>query len=88
MIQQEVIVSNAFGIHARPASLIAQTSAKFKADIRLEKDGVSANAASIMNVMMLAAAQNSKLIIKAQGPEEKQAVEALVLLFNSKFNEE
>jgi phosphocarrier protein HPr len=88
MVQQEVIVSNAFGIHARPASLIAQTAAKFKADIRLEKDKASANAASIMNVMMLAAAQNSKLIIKAQGPEEKQAVEALVSLFNSKFNEE
>jgi phosphocarrier protein HPr len=88
MIQQEVIVSNSFGIHARPASLIAQTSARFKADIRLEKDGISVNAASIMNVMTLAAAQKSKLIIKAQGPEEKQAVEALVSLFNSKFNEE
>jgi phosphocarrier protein HPr len=88
MTQQEVIVSNIFGIHARPASLIAQTSAKFKADIKLEKDGVSVNAASIMNVMMLAAAYKSKLIIKAQGPDEKQAVEALAMLFNSKFNEE
>ena len=88
MIQQEIIVSNTFGIHARPASLIAQMSAKFKADIRLEKDGVSANAASIMNVMMLAASYKSKLVIKAQGPDEKQAVDALVGLFNSKFHEE
>ena len=88
MIRQEVIVSNTFGIHARPASLIAQMSAKFKADIRLEKDGVSANAASIMNVMMLATTYQSKLVITAQGPEEKQAVEALVQLFNAKFYEE
>jgi phosphocarrier protein HPr len=88
MVQQEVIVGNTFGIHARPASLIAQLSAKFKADIRLEKDGVSANAASIMNVMTLAAAYQSKLVIKAQGPEEKEAVEALSQLFNAKFYEE
>jgi phosphocarrier protein HPr len=88
MVQQEVIVSNTFGIHARPASLIAQLSAKFKADIRLEKDGVSANAASIMNVMTLAAAYQSKLVIKAQGPEEKEAVEALSRLFNAKFYED
>ncbi len=88
MMQQEVFVSNSFGIHARPASLIAQTASRFKADIRLEKEGVSANAASIMNVMMLAAAYKSTVVIKASGPEEKQAVEALVELFNSKFHEE
>jgi phosphocarrier protein HPr len=88
MTQQEVIVSNIFGIHARPASLIAQKSAAFKSDIRLEKDGVSANAASIMNVMMLAAAYKSKVVIKAHGPDEKQAVDSLVELFNAKFYEE
>jgi|WetSurMetagenome_2_1015567.scaffolds.fasta_scaffold612831_2 phosphocarrier protein HPr len=88
MMQQEVIVSNSFGIHARPASLIAQTASRFKADVRLEKDGASANAASIMNVMMLAAAYKSTVVIKANGPEEKQAIEALVELFNSKFHEE
>jgi phosphocarrier protein len=88
MMQQEVMVSNMFGIHARPASLIAQTASRFKADIKLEKDGVSANAASIMNVMMLAAAYKSTVVIKANGPEEKQAVEALVELFNSKFHED
>jgi phosphocarrier protein HPr len=88
MVQQEIIVGNMLGIHARPAALIAQTASKFKADIRLEKEDVSANAVSIMNVMMLAAAYESKLIIKANGPEEKEAVEALTVLFNSKFNEE
>jgi phosphotransferase system HPr-like phosphotransfer protein len=40
-----------------------------------------------MNVMMLAAACKSKVIIRAQGAEEKQAVEAIVSLFESRFNE-
>jgi phosphocarrier protein HPr len=87
MISQEVIVCNDLGIHARPAALIAQTSNKFAADIWLEKDGVSANAKSIMNVMMLAAACKSKIIIRAQGMEEKLALETLVRLFEAKFNE-
>jgi phosphocarrier protein len=87
MIQQEVVVSNPLGIHARPAALIAQMSSKFSAEIWLEKDGMSANAKSIMNVMMLAAACKSKVIIRAQGAEEKQAVEAIVSLFESRFNE-
>ena len=88
MIQQEIIVSNTLGIHARPASLIAQTAGKYKAEIKLIKDGTPANAASIMNVMMLAAAYQTKVLIKAQGPEEKEAVEALTQLFNAKFYEE
>jgi phosphocarrier protein HPr len=88
MVQQEVVVNNTFGIHARPASLIARMAAKYKADIKLVKDGISANAASIMNVMMLAAAYQTKVVIKAQGPEEKEAVEALTQLFNAKFYEE
>ncbi len=88
MTQQEVIVSNTLGIHARPASYIAQLAGKFNSHIKLEKDGTWADAASIMNVMMLAAEHKSKVTIRAQGPDEKEAVEALVALFNSKFNEE
>jgi phosphocarrier protein HPr len=87
MIQQEVLVGNPLGIHARPAALIVQMSSKFSSDVWLEKDGVSANAKSIMSVMMLAAAHKSKIIIRADGPQEKEAVEALVRLFDSKFNE-
>jgi Phosphotransferase System HPr (HPr) Family len=87
MLQQEVIVSNSLGIHARPAALIVQLSSKFSSDIWLEKGGVTANAKSIMSVMMLEAGQKSKVIIKANGAQEKEAVEALVLLFDSKFNE-
>ena len=87
MLQQEVIVSNSLGIHARPAALIVQLSSKFSSDIWLEKDGLTANAKSIMSVMMLAAGQKSKVIIRANGAQEKEAIEALVQLFDSKFNE-
>lgn len=87
MLQQEVIVSNSLGIHARPAALIVQLSSKFTSDIWLDKDGLTANAKSIMSVMMLGAGHKSKIIIRADGAQEQEAVEALVQLFDSKFNE-
>lgn len=88
MVERQITVTNARGIHARPASLIAQTSTKFKSNITLTKDGTSADAKSIMNVMILAAAQNSEVIIRASGEDENEAVDAIVELFKKNFNEE
>ncbi len=88
MTQREVYVTNHLGIHARPASLIVQTSSAFDADIWLEKDATAANAKSIMSVMMLAAGCDSKVLVSASGKDEERAVEALVKLFESKFNED
>jgi phosphocarrier protein HPr len=87
MIQREVVVANALGIHARPASLIVQTATPFDCDIWLEKDGVAVNAKSIINVMMLAAACDAKVVIKASGRDEQNAVDALVRLFEARFHE-
>ncbi|HMA65659.1 MAG: HPr family phosphocarrier protein [Fibrobacterota bacterium] len=88
MFEQTITVINKLGIHARPSSLIVQTAMKFKSAITLIKDGASADAKSIMSVMMLAAEMGSKVQIKANGPDEKDAVAAIVLLFEKKFNEE
>lgn len=88
MAERDIRVSNSLGIHARPASLIVQTAMKFKSNIWIIKDGAPADAKSIMSVMMLAAAFNSLVTVKAQGPDEKEAIEAIAALFDKKFNEE
>jgi phosphocarrier protein HPr len=87
MIQREVTITNSLGIHARPASLIVQTSAAYDADIWLVKDGALANAKSILSVMMLAAACNKKITVRANGKDEEKAVEAIAKLFEMNFNE-
>jgi len=87
MVQREIVVTNALGIHARPASLIVQTATPFDCDVWLEKTGVSANAKSIMSVMMLAAAFETKVLVKANGKDEQMALEAICKLFASNFNE-
>jgi len=88
MIEREIVVVNSLGIHARPASLIVQTATGYESDIYIIKDDVTADAKSIMSVMMLAAAFNSTVVVRADGPDETEAVAAVVKLFEDKFNEE
>jgi phosphocarrier protein HPr len=88
MKERQITVVNTLGIHARPASLIVQTALKFKSKILLIKDGASADAKSIMSVMMLAAAYNSEVTVRATGDDEEDAIKAIALLFENKFNEE
>ncbi len=87
-LKKQVLVTNAYGIHARPASMIVQAAKSFDADVVLKKDGVSADAKSIMSVMMLAAAQDSLVEIQAKGPQAQEALDAVAALFDRKFNEE
>jgi phosphocarrier protein len=88
MTKREIMVTNTLGIHARPASLIVRTAMNFKSSVTIEKDGATADAKSIMSVMMLAAGQNSHIIIRASGSDEVQAIEAIAAIFENKFNEE
>ena len=88
MKKKEITVTNKLGIHARPASMIVKTATEFSSDIHIIKDSITADAKSIMSIMMLAAAKKSTLIIQADGNDEEGAVEAIAKLFRINFNED
>lgn len=88
MTEKLLTVRNRAGIHARPAALIAQTANKFASEITLEKDTTTVNAKSIMGVITMAAGYNTAITVKAEGADEKEAVDAIYNLFESKFEEE
>lgn len=88
MIVKEYVISNRLGIHARPAALFAKTANRFASDIRVMKDGLEINGKSIMGIMMLAAAQGNAITIRAEGSDEKSAIEALEELLENKFGED
>ncbi len=88
MIKKNIKVTNTLGIHARPASMIVKVATQFQSDISLIKDDVNSDAKSIMGVMMLAAAKDSTISITADGPDAQPAVEAIMELFEKKFNED
>jgi phosphocarrier protein len=86
-MEKKVMIQNETGIHARPASMLSEEASSYQADVELVKDGQSANAKSIMGVMSLGIKQSTEVTVKAEGTDEKQAVEALVELIESGFGE-
>ncbi len=88
MVEKILTVRNRAGIHARPASLIAQTANKFSSEILLENLDTTVNAKSIMGVITMAAGYNTNLTLKADGCDAADAVAAIAALFESKFEEE
>ena len=88
MKEQVVIVQNRAGLHARPAAMLVQTAGTFKSSVHLEKGSEKVNGKSIMGVITLGAVFNTEIKIIADGEDEQAAVDALVKLFESKFEED
>jgi phosphocarrier protein HPr len=88
MTTKELTVINKLGMHARPAGIFVREAARFKSSIVVVKDGLEINGKSIMGLLMLAAECGSKLTVKTEGPDEKEAAEAIARLFQDKFGED
>lgn len=88
MIESVARIQNRLGLHARAAALFVRTANMFDSEVTIEKDGVEVNGKSIMGIMMLAAAKGCEVMIRADGPDEGQAVEAIRSLIDAKFHEE
>jgi len=87
MIERAVQIANRNGLHARPAAEIVKTAARFKSDVTICRDDLEVNGKSIMGVMMLAAEFGATLIVRANGPDAKEAVESIAHVITSKFGE-
>ena len=87
MLQREIEIVNKLGLHARASAKLTQMAGQFTAEVWISRDGRKVNAKSIMGVMMLAAAKGSVVAIETDGPDEAEAMTALVRLINDKFGE-
>lgn len=87
MMERTVEIVNKNGLHARPAAEIVKLSSKFQSEITMVRDDLEVNGKSIMGVMMLAAEFGSTLLVRANGPDAEQAVNALAELVAAKFGE-
>ncbi|MBE1158825.1 HPr family phosphocarrier protein [Dyella acidiphila] len=87
MLEKEIVVSNKLGLHARASAKLVQLVQSYKSTVWLISKGREVNAQSIMGVMMLAAGIGTPLIVRADGADESAALDAVVDLFNRKFDE-
>jgi phosphocarrier protein HPr len=86
-MEEQVIVRNYPGIHAHPAVLFVKRASLFKSEVSVSNGSLTVNGKSIMGVLMLAAETGVVLTIRATGPDEGEAVTALVHLVDSRFEE-
>ncbi|MFT3921470.1 MAG: HPr family phosphocarrier protein [Myxococcales bacterium] len=81
------LIVNKLGMHARAATKLVQTASRFKADIQVQKDGHSANAKSVMGVLLLCGHQGSSVEVSAQGEDAEEAVRTIGELIDNRFGE-
>ena len=77
MITKKVEGKIAMNMNDRPLAMIVQVASKFDSVIHIDNGEMKANAKSIMGMMTMTMNPGNVLIITAEGPDEKQAVEAL-----------
>lgn len=88
MTQQEVLVVNALGLHARAAARLVQMACRFQSRIEVSRDHRTANGKSILGLLTLVGRQGTRLTITAEGPDEADAVKAIVRLISNRFGED
>lgn len=81
-----LVLKNKYGMHIRPAGLFAKVASRYKADVKVEKDGNVVSGKSIMALMTLEATKDSKLTVTATGPEAKTVLDELEAIVNRKFD--
>jgi phosphocarrier protein len=87
MVKTAITISNQLGLHARASAKLTKLAGSFSSAVHLSRNGRRINAKSIMGVMMLAAGLGAEIEIECEGPDEQQALDALVALINDKFGE-
>lgn len=87
MLEQDIIISNKLGLHARASAKLVQTVSAYRSTVMLVCRGREINAKSIMGLMLLAAGIGTPIRVRVSGDDETAAMAAVVDLFNRKFDE-
>jgi phosphocarrier protein len=87
-VERSAPIVNRLGLHARPAAEFVKVANRFRSHIVVTKDELEVNGKSIMGMMMLAAECGSALLIRADGDDAEEAVDALLALVARGFGED
>ena len=84
-MKQDIEIINKLGLHARASSLFVQVASRFKSQVQVSFRGQTVNGKSILGLMMLEAIKGSIITLEVVGPDEKEAMSALLQLINHYF---
>ena len=89
-VERTVTVSNKYGLHARASTVLVKTATQYESDVRLSREGGDdfVDAKSILGIMSMGAECGANLCLKAEGTDATDALDAIIDLFERKFDEE
>ena len=79
-LRRTVLVTNPNGLHLRPSAAFVRLAERFQSNVTITHDGRSVNGKSVWDLLLLAAMPGSELTLEVDGPDAKQALEALSTL--------
>lgn len=85
---RRIDIVNKRGLHARASARFVQIAEQYDAEVTVSKGDVDVSGTSIMGLMMLAASPGCCITVSAEGPEARQALDALCDLVANRFGEE
>lgn len=83
----KIKVLNTHGLHARPAASIVRELTKFSSEVAITYRRKTADARSVLGLLMLGVPCGSAIVIKASGSDADAALKALEELFSGRFHE-
>jgi phosphocarrier protein HPr len=83
MAERETTVGPQEGLHARPAAQFVKTAKQFSSEIVVKKGDKEANAKSSLKIMTLGARKGDIIVIRAEGDDAREAVDALTELISA-----
>ena len=87
MIERELLVANRLGLHARAATKLVQLASKYPCDVQIAHAGQSANAKSVMGVLLLCGSKGTTVEVTATGQGAAECVDAIGQLIAQRFGE-
>jgi phosphocarrier protein len=87
MVERTVTVRNSTGLHARPASMLAELAGRYHSRVWITKEDRQIECDSVLSIMQLIATYNSILIVRVEGEDEEEAINAFEQLINEGFGE-
>jgi phosphocarrier protein HPr len=87
LISRDLEIKNKLGLHARAAAKLVHTAARFKSDLKIKKGDEEVDGKSILGILLLAAGRGSVVTVRADGEDERAALDAVEQLIDGKFDE-
>ncbi|MEO7794062.1 MAG: HPr family phosphocarrier protein [Thermoanaerobaculia bacterium] len=87
MVEREIEIVNRLGLHARAAAKLVHLASSCACRVSVLFAGEDVDAKSILGLLLLAAPQGARLVVRCDGPGDEEAVAAIAALFAERFGE-